>query len=276
MADIDPIYTPDNVRAAFQLNWSASVFWALPAPVEEWIDELKPATEKDGVRILEHTWQDDRTTQFLVSTRPDVRPSRILWSIKGRLQHHLQKTRPNAFTRNSCLRSIGSANRQDVESYVGDQLGHHQMADPRVQEDLTRFQLHDPQVDLSQMRQTNHGLYIHNLHLVLVNDHRWHEVESEALERTHRAIVLTARKKGHLLSRMGVFADHVHLCLGAGIEESPEQIALGYMNNVAFLHGMRPVLQSGYYAGTFGDYNLDAVRHNLADKSSPPPTQGRG
>jgi hypothetical protein len=38
-----------------------------------------------------------------------------------------------------------------------------------------------------------------------------------------------------------------------------------YMNNIAFLHGMRPVLQCGYYAGTFGEYNLEAIRRRLRD-----------
>ena len=62
-----------------------------------------------------------------------------------------------------------------------------------------------------------------------------------------------------------MFADHVHLAVGTGMEESPQDVALAYMNNIAFLHGMRPVLQCGYYAGTFGEYNLEAIRRRLRD-----------
>ena len=44
------------------------------------------------------------------------------------------------------------------------------------------------------------------------------------------------------------------------VAESPEEIALAYMNNLAFAHGMRPVYQFGYYVGTFGEYDMAAVR----------------
>ena len=58
---------------------------------------------------------------------------------------------PKAFQRNYCLRSIGSARRSVVEDYVASQLGHHQMADPRVQEMLQQFQLAYPEVDLERL-----------------------------------------------------------------------------------------------------------------------------
>jgi len=52
----------------------------------------------------------------------------------------------------------------------------------------------------------------------------------------------------------------VHLTLGAPYERSPEEIALSYLNNLAYAHGMQPVYQFGYYVGTFGEYDMDAVR----------------
>ncbi len=67
-------------------------------------------------------------------------------------------------------------------------------------------------------------------------------------------------KKGHLLSRAGIFADHLHLAVGCGIRESPQEVALSYMNNLAYARGMRPVFQFGCYVGTFGEYDFGALK----------------
>ena len=56
--------------------------------------------------------------------------------------------------------------------------------------------------------------------------------------------------------------DHLHLALRGNIEQSPEEIALAMMNNLAYGFGQNPIWQSSYYAGTFGDYDMDAVRRN--------------
>ena len=67
----------------------------------------------------------------------------------------------------------------------------------------------------------------------------------------------------HLLSQASVLADHVHLAIGCDISESPRQVALSYMNNLAYAQGMQPVLMPSYYAGTFGPYDLNAIRRQL-------------
>ena len=48
------IYTADNCKTAFQLNWALSLFWHAPANGCDWLAELQAATEADGVRILKH------------------------------------------------------------------------------------------------------------------------------------------------------------------------------------------------------------------------------
>ena len=68
---------------------------------------------------------------------------------------------------------------------------------------------------------------------------------------------------GHLLARAGILSDHVHLALGCGIEESPLQVALGYLNNLAYAQGMTAVYQFGFYVGTFGEYDWGAIRRHL-------------
>ena len=52
---MQPLYTPDNTTAAYQLNWSVALFGTdeFP-PAANWLSELKAVAESDGVRILEH------------------------------------------------------------------------------------------------------------------------------------------------------------------------------------------------------------------------------
>src|SRR6476620_5600089 len=82
-----PLYTAENCKTAYQLNWSLAIFWDHPpiAP-EMWLPTLHEATEQDGIRILEHKLEGD-VSRFLVSTRPECKPPDIARSIKGRLQY---------------------------------------------------------------------------------------------------------------------------------------------------------------------------------------------
>jgi len=52
----------------------------------------------------------------------------------------------------------------------------------------------------------------------------------------------------------------VHLLLGCKLTESPLDVALGYLNNLAFVQGMQRVYQFGFDVGTVGEYDLGAVR----------------
>ncbi len=116
-----------------------------------------------------------------------------------------------------------------------------------------------PDVDLSQPRFTSHGRFWSNLHLVMVNDWRWRETCRENIERVRAMLIRAAEKKQQLLSRIAILPDHVHLLLGTNLEESPLSIGLSYMNNVAFVYGMQPVLKPGCFIGTFGEYDLGAI-----------------
>ena len=48
--------------------------------------------------------------------------------------------------------------------------------------------------------------------------------------------------------------------LGVSYETAPSDVALAYMNNVAFAQGMAPLFSSSFYVGTFGEYYMNAVR----------------
>ncbi len=256
----EPFYTPQNTRAAYQLNWSYALFWHSPPKNFDWLEDLKRATEKDHIRVLNHSFEPPHVSKFLVSTLPAVAPELIPHRVKGRLQHLLQRESPNAFRRNYSLRSIGSTKRDKVEAYLASQLEHHPMADERVQERLAQYQICEQQVDRARERQTSHGIYWYNLHLVFVMRDRDMHLAHGELSALREMIRAAAKAKGHLLSRAAILPDHVHLALGCHLDESPEVVALSYINNICFVLGMKPVFQFSYWVGTFGEYDLGAVK----------------
>jgi REP element-mobilizing transposase RayT len=256
----EPIYTSENVSPAYQLNWGLTVFWRRqPIPDSEWFTQLQSSTEADGVRILKHRITTGDCSQFFVSTKPHVSPSAMIRSVKGRLQYIVGSQQPKAFQRNYAVRSIGAATRTVVEDYVAKQMDRHRMADSHVQNLFLQYQKTYPGVNLSQPVCSTHGQYWHNLHLVLVNDHRWKEIRPKVLDKLSQMIERVGAKYGHRLSSVGLLADHFHLTLGCSIDHSPEEVGLSFLNNCAYAVGMKPIFQFGYYAGTIGDYDRGAV-----------------
>lgn len=254
------IYTRENTRPAFQLNWSISLFWrSLSIPSEIWLDPLKEITESDGVRVLEHRQSQPDISQFLASSRPDVAPADIIRSIKGRLQHLVRDQLPRAFQRNYWLTSIGSTTADCVGQYIASQLERHVLADPRVSERFERYQIHVPGVDLGRMRSSNYGRFCCSLHLVLEYEHGLYECDDEALWHVRKMVIESSEKKGWLLSRAGIVANHLHIAVGCGTTNCPADVALSYLNNLAYLYQMQPQFRFGYYAGTIGKYDLGAI-----------------
>jgi REP element-mobilizing transposase RayT len=133
------------------------------------------------------------------------------------------------------------------------------MADPRVQRSFAKYQIHHPEIDLSQPQQTQHAIYWYNLHLVLVNEGRWREINDDTLQRMHDTIERASKAKGHLLSRAAILPDHVHMTLGCKLEEMPQEVVLSYMNNLAYACGGKAVFRFSYYEGTFSDYDLGVI-----------------
>ena len=259
MPDLTPIYTRENCQFSCPLQWGLSVFWRTPERDDSWYQDLAAATEPDGIRLLSHRFSKPGVSQFVISTQPHVSPLLVVQRVKGRLQHLVRQRLPKAFHGNYAIRSVGSVPRETVEAYVADQLGHHKMADPRVQDRFTRYQIERPELDLSQPQRTSHGTYWYNLHMVLVHQERWAEVRDDVLQRVHDMIIRSSDTKGYRLSRAGILADHVHLVLGCPIEAAPDEVALGFLNNLAFVHGMTPIYQYGGFVGTVGEYTMKAM-----------------
>jgi hypothetical protein len=94
-AIMEPIYTAENTTAAYQLNGSLALFGKTKIPDQKiWLNELRTATELDGVRILSSKTRSDNTVQFFVSTCPRSSPADLVRSVKGRWQYLIREHFP--------------------------------------------------------------------------------------------------------------------------------------------------------------------------------------
>jgi REP element-mobilizing transposase RayT len=273
MIHIAPLYTAQNCSFSHPLSWALSVFWRHPIETVDWFSSLSATLEPDGIRLIKHRFSESGTSQFLLTSMPDVSPCRIVQRVKGRLQHVVRSEQPKALRRHFAIRSVGKVKRQIVQNYVASQLSHHPMADSRVQQRFEKYQISMPDIDLAERRQTSHGVFWHVLHIVLVHQERWREIRDARLQAIVDMIIKASRAKGYRLREAGVLPDHVHLLLGCGFEDAPLKVALCFLNNLAFAQGMQAVFQFGGFLGTVGEYDFGALR----GQSSPDPgKQDRG
>jgi REP element-mobilizing transposase RayT len=199
--------------------------------------------------------------QLTLSTTPQVSPITLAGRVKGRIQHHCrQRGTPIDFSRKLAVRSLGDPNRAQVEAYIRNQVPKEALADERFRDSLNLFTVVNPQVDLSRPVETNSGRYWYNLHLVLVVNERYRMGEAATLATIRDTALRICVKKGYAASTLGVLPDHLHLALRGSAAQSPEEIALSFLNNLAHVLNQRQWWEAGYYAGTFGEYGMAAVR----------------
>jgi REP element-mobilizing transposase RayT len=190
-----------------------------------------------------------------------VSPTFFAARVKGRLQHAWRAAgMPLAFSRKLAVRTIGKNTRDEVEAYIRRQVAKEPLADPRFKQFLGEFTVADPRVDLRQPTASDSGRYWYNLHVVLVVVERYRFCDRVSLTTLRDWTISIGRKKGYGISTLSVMPDHMHLALRGKIEHSPEEIALGFLNNLAYAFGQKPIWQPSYYVGTFGEYDMDAVR----------------
>jgi hypothetical protein len=72
-------------------------------------------------------------------------------------------------------------------------------------------------------------------------------------------ILRSSDAKGYRLARAGILADHAHLLLGCPLKVAPEEVALGFLNNLAYVRGMKAIYQYGGFVGTVGEYTTKAM-----------------
>ncbi len=104
----------------------------------------------------------------------------------------------------------------------------------------------------------------YNLHVVLAVQQKQPIRNLEKLRTARDCCPKIARKKGHAISIKSVMPDHLHLALRGNPEQSPEEIALAFQNNLAFALGQNAVWEYNYYVGTFGEYDMGAVRQSVS------------
>jgi REP element-mobilizing transposase RayT len=254
-----PIYTASNVKVHYELQWAFTLFWKTAPGTESWLAELAQNTEVDGVRILQHRFSQPNCSLFLISTPPPLAPATIPWSIKGRLQKIVRSMFPSAFQRNYDLRSIGSTTREKVESYVAGQATHHLAEDSAMRALFSDLAVVNPDINLSTARFTAHARYWANLHVVFVHNWRQAITDPEIWIGIRNMLRRASQSKVHLLSRAGFVPDHLHFTLGIHPGESPLDVGLSYMNNLAWVHNLEPIFMPSFYVATFGEYDLGAI-----------------
>ncbi len=260
-----PLYRPDNIDSpSFKLRYTWTGWpstGSFPTqPDTCFFDTLSSTWEADGIRLLEKLWHPDQL-QFTCSVLPTVAPTLFTARVKARLQYALRIAGTRIeFSRKVAFRSLGENKREEVEGYIANQVAKAQFIDPRFAELIARYTHVNDYVSLREPTATNRGRYWYDLHLVLVTEHRERFVDEVSLNRIKQLCEKNALKKDYWLGSISVMPDHVHITLRGNVEESPETIALGFMNNIAFAFGQQPVLRPSYYVGTFGEYDMGAVR----------------
>ena len=256
-------YTGHNDHPVFTLcyGWTG---WPtkesrLPPQTGAVVRAVAPLWERDGLRLLTSRATAEKV-QLLFSVTPQVSPVFFCMRVKGRLQHALRKAGvPCAFSRKMALRSLGENTDTVVGNYIRGQVGKGDFADPRFREIMRQFTVVCNDAILTEPSESNSGRYWYNLHLVLVVADRFRITNPERLGQLRDAAFGIAAEGGHRIGALSVMPDHVHMALRGNIERAPAEMALEFQNGLARAVGCR-VWQSGYYVGTFSEYDLDVIR----------------
>ena len=275
-----PLYNARDQQPAFALRYTWSG-WVSKGdlqtlPESSWT-ELAALWEKDGLRLLERTIKPD-SAQLTFSTTPAVSPVFLAARAKGRLQHAFRtRTEQVDFSRKVGVRCVGENTSESVLAYIHSQVRNEEFIDPRFAEFLEQFTVVNSEVDLSQPTPTNSGRYWYNLHVVLVTDSRCRLIDEASLALIRDGSFRIAEKKGHQIAALSVMPDHLHAALRANAGNSPADVALAFQNNLAFMLKKGAIWRPGYYVGTFGEYNMNAIRRAVRLESASPAGQaGRG
>lgn len=260
----EPIYKKETINPpSYQLRYGWTG-WLSDTSFDELPDDVEKAwrktLEKDGIRVLDLD-ADNEKIQCISSIVPGVSPVTFTTRIKGRLQYALKKLAgPVTFSRKVSMRTIGETRNAIVTCYIQNQVRESDYADPDYRKMLKTYTENAGDVDLSEPQKTRSGRYWYNLHIVLVTRDRFRMRKEHNFQITQEGIEKIAEKHDYKISTYSIMPDHLHLALRGNIQMSPEDIALSFLNNLAFLHDQNAIWEHSYYAGTFGDYDMNLVR----------------
>ncbi len=255
-----PMYTPESVTPVARLRYDCTVWLsgglAFPSCTLEVIRKTAPLWQADGLILGEHSVDGDKV-QILFTARHNVAPVVFAARIKGRLQHALRHNgTPVKFSRKVAFRCLGDNTSEVVTGYLRKQVSKEGFVDPRFEKRMQEFTIVRDDIDLSEPFATVRGRYWYNLHLVLVVDGRVQFKMTEPLAKLRDGCLRISTQKGYRLKSVAVMLEHIHLSLGGIPDHSPEDIALAFMNNLAWIMGRNRIWQDGYYVGTFSEYAL--------------------
>lgn len=259
------IYTSENCRPVHNLRYDWTGWFKAPPPsnpqVRSAIARCLPKWHEDGFDDLRSS-TDAATVQILATVQPHVSPTFFTQRIKARLQYALRDANAaNAFRRKTAFRTVGDNTRTTVSKYVGNQALNSDYADPRFKDYLGHFVVEGSGVHLEAASETARGRYWYNLHLVIVVEDRRHPVtRNENFLKLRRTCDAIAEKKGYRISNLAIMPDHVHVALRGELTQSPEDIALAFLNNLSYVMGYNRCWSWEYYVGTFSEYTVRAIR----------------
>ncbi len=260
MHDLSPLYTSENVNFAYQIRWAMTLFTSGTRPVQTTLEPVAIALELDGIRVLSHRYAEPSMVQMTLSVKPHLSAQAIVQRVKGRLWYAWKDQSQIKIDKKYSIRSYGTQERKIIERYVAGQASHHSMATEKSTAMFKELTFVDPAVELARPIEIGDSLLWYNLHIVLVHVERWRTVNKRLLEAVRDMIHRVCKKYHWRLSRCGIVADHLHLTLGANSQDVVQEICLRFMNNLAYVHDMKPVYCHSAYVATFGEYDQRALQ----------------
>ena len=198
-----------------------TLFTSGTRPLETTLEPVASALELDGIRVLSYRYAEPSMVQLTLSVKPHISPRTIVQRVKGRLWYAWKNESLVKIDKKYSLRSYGTQERKIIEQYVAGQASHHTMATEKATALFEELTFIDPTVELARPIEIGNSLLWYNLHIV---------------------------------------ADHLHLALGANPQDAVEDVCLRLMNNLAFVHDMKPVYCHSAYVATFGEYDQRALQ----------------
>ena len=218
--------------------------------------------EPDGIRILEFL-NERKQLKLLVSAKPDICPEFVVQRTKGRLRYLLRKSDGAMLSRKVSLRSIGYNKKQEVENFISNQVQEARFVDPRFEEILGHCTSDEPATDLKSPSMNRRGAYWYDLHLVLVSRSRQKISSHRDFDLIDHSLRECALVNGLTMSSRSLMPDHLHAALRGNTSMSPLEISVEIMNSTSKAVG-RSHWQDGFYVGTFGEYDIEAIRKIIA------------
>ncbi len=247
-----PIYTKRTCpHPTTQLHWNYSITWQT-TPVEPmWLAELQKHCVVDGILVRDYQLLDPTHGVIMLDSRASVSPHSIVQRLRGRLQALLRQWNPKALAAEDEFRCTGTITRQVIEGFILQQriqsaTGVNDPGDRRFAE----YCWDDPTIDLNRPSLSQNKHFWYNLHLVFPFVELECNLDDAELALVWQTLKNVSQRKQHWLRQAEIQSEYVHAWLRGQWTESPEEIALTYLNEIAFSLGKRKAFGCNYLVAT--------------------------